>query len=107
MNNSLKEVNRLVNSAIEQLQAVSGNITIADNEITRLENMDFEPDTTGLTDYETYNTGFGDVHIKCENENDRQLFNALLDCLKQPNVNRNDLHEYLHQRAGLMAGFHS
>jgi uncharacterized protein YaaN involved in tellurite resistance len=53
-----------------------------------------------LTDYETIESGFGNIYLKCDNENDRQLFNALLDCLKQPNVNRNELHEYLHNVPG-------
>jgi uncharacterized phage infection (PIP) family protein YhgE len=95
--------------AKEKLENVNALLDSADDEISDLETQVKElPDEDDILEgYDTIETGFGTVYIKCDNENDRQLFNALLDCLKQPNVNRNELHEYLHQRAGLMAGFHS
>lgn len=93
----------------DKLEEVHPLLDSADDEIEELKTKasDLEDQQEELEDYETTETGFGAVHIKCDNESDRQLFNAMLDCLKQPSVNRNDLLEYLNQRAGIMAGFHS
>jgi hypothetical protein len=93
----------------EKIEPVHDLLDDADDEMEKYkaEAEDLGDPDDLISGYDEIETGFGTVFLKCDNENDRQLFNALLDCLKQPNVNRNDLHEYLHERAGLMAGFHS